>query len=191
MQQVRTTVVAIDTKGTLSMKNKIGFLIVGVLVILLSWNVIQKINNNTIIESKTENVHEATNFKLPTLDGKIVELKDTRGKITILNFWASWCSPCQMEAPHLQTFYENNKDMVEILAVNITSKDVRKDVEKFANEHQITFPVLLDETGDVSTMYGAFTIPTTIFLNEEGVIVQEFVGPMEEAFLTEVVESIE
>ncbi|MEK4627415.1 TlpA disulfide reductase family protein [Solibacillus sp. FSL R7-0682] len=173
------------------MKNKIGFLIVGVLVILLSWNVIQKINNNTIIESKTENVHEATNFKLPTLDGKIVELKDTRGKITILNFWASWCSPCQMEAPHLQTFYENNKDMVEILAVNITSKDVRKDVEKFANEHQITFPVLLDETGDVSTMYGAFTIPTTIFLNEEGVIVQEFVGPMEEAFLTEVVESIE
>ncbi|MER2038857.1 MAG: TlpA disulfide reductase family protein [Solibacillus sp.] len=173
------------------MKNKIGFLIVGVLVILLSWNVIQKINNNTIIESKTENVHEATNFKLPTLDGKIVELKDTRGKITILNFWASWCSPCQMEAPHLQTFYENNKDMVEILAVNITSKDVRKDVEKFVNEHQITFPVLLDETGDVSTMYGAFTIPTTIFLNEEGVIVQEFVGPMEEAFLTEVVESIE
>lgn len=173
------------------MKNKIGFLIVGVLVILLSWNVIQKINNNTIIESKTENVHEATNFKLPTLDEKIVELKDTRGKITILNFWASWCSPCQMEAPHLQTFYENNKDMVEILAVNITSKDVRKDVEKFVNEHQITFPVLLDETGDVSTMYGAFTIPTTIFLNEEGVIVQEFVGPMEEAFLTEVVESIE
>lgn len=173
------------------MKNKIGFLIVGVLVILLSWNVIQKINNNTIIESKTENVHETTNFKLPTLDGKIVELKDTRGKITILNFWASWCSPCQMEAPHLQTFYENNKDMVEILAVNITSKDVRKDMEKFVNEHQITFPVLLDETGDVSTMYGAFTIPTTIFLNEEGVIVQEFVGPMEEAFLTEVVESIE
>lgn len=173
------------------MKNKIGFLIVGVLVILLSWNVIQKINNNTIIESKTENVHETTNFKLPTLDGKIVELKDTRRKITILNFWASWCSPCQMEAPHLQTFYENNKDMVEILAVNITSKDVRKDMEKFVNEHQITFPVLLDETGDVSTMYGAFTIPTTIFLNEEGVIVQEFVGPMEEAFLTEVVESIE
>ena len=158
------------------MKNVVGILIVGVFVLLFSWNVIQKVgeieseneNESTeqLHETNSKSVRPATNFELPTLAGEMMELKDTRGKVTILNFWASWCGPCQIEAPHLQAFYEKHKEKVEILAVNITSKDVKKQVKTFVNEHQLTFPILLDQTGDVSMMYGAFTIPTTIFLND-------------------------
>jgi len=177
------------------MKKVLGLSIVLVLVGLFLWNVIS--DTEQVEERETasnasgeERQMVATDFELETLTGETMKLSDTRGKITILNFWASWCEPCKMEAPHLQAFYEENQDKVEIVAVNITDQDSVEKAIAFAEEYGFTFPVLFDKTGDVSMMYGAFTIPTTIFLNEEGEIVQQFAGPMEEEFLEEVVDSI-
>ena len=177
------------------MKRVLGLSIVLVLVGLFLWNVIS--DTEQVEERETasnasgeERQMVATDFELETLTGETMKLSDTRGKITILNFWASWCEPCKMEAPHLQAFYEENQDKVEIVAVNITDQDSVEKAIAFAEEYGFTFPVLFDKTGDVSMMYGAFTIPTTIFLNEEGEIVQQFAGPMEEEFLEEVVDSI-
>ena len=118
----------------------------------------------------------ATNFELPTIDGETMALTDSLGKITILNFWASWCGPCRDEAPFLQSFYENHKDEVDLLAINVTTKDKIANAQKFVDTYNLSFPVLLDETGDVSTMFGAFTIPTTVFLNANGEIVHEIAG---------------
>lgn len=142
-------------------------------------------------QSVDESRYAAENFKLPTLLGDEVELTDSRGKLTILNFWASWCGPCRDEAPHLQAFYEANKNDVQILGVNVTADDKLKNVEQFVNKYALTFPILLDKTGDISTKYGAFTIPTTVFLNKDGEIVHEIAGPLSEQYLDEIVETLQ
>lgn len=85
--------------------------------------------------------------------------------------------------PHLQSFYEKHQADVEILTVNVTSKDREAAVKKIIGKYGLTFPVLLDASGDISAMYGAFTIPTTIILNRNGEIEQEIIGPVEEELL--------
>lgn len=125
---------------------------------------------------------QATDFRLPTVDGNM-SLHDQHGKVVILNFWASWCAPCQQEMPHFQAFYEAHQEDVEILAVNYTKKDDREKAIQFARAYGLTFPILFDETGEVSTMYGAFTIPTTYILNRDGEVVHQFTGPLDEEML--------
>ena len=172
------------------MKRYIGLGIVFVLMGLVIW---QFVNEKDVKVSKENPESEgraivATDFTLPRLSGEDFTLSQTRGKMTIINFWASWCGPCKMEAPHLQEFYEEYSDRVEIVAVNITSKDKPRDAATFAKQYGFTFPVLLDESGEVSTMYGAFVIPTTIFLNEKGEIIHEYAGPMEKKFMVDLLE---
>ena len=108
----------------------------------------------------------------------------------IINFWASWCNPCNIEAPHLQAHYEKHQADVEIFGVNVTTKDKKSAVQTFVDRHRLTFPVLLDQSGDVSTMYGAFTIPTTIILNRNGEIEHEIAGPLEENHLEELIQPL-
>ncbi|MBD8032488.1 MULTISPECIES: peroxiredoxin family protein [Solibacillus] len=167
------------------MKKYIGLAIITLLIGILIWENSMSTNENL---SKATNedgsrVVKATDFTLQALDHQQHSLSNSQGKWTIVNFWASWCEPCKMEAPHLQRIYEEYNDQLEILAVNMTKKDTPKDVQEFVNRYGLTFPVLLDEQGDVSMTYGAFTIPTTIFIDEKGNIKHEFVGPMEESFI--------
>ena len=133
---------------------------------------------------------QATDFSLPTLTGEDRSLSLEKGKVVIINFWASWCNPCKLEAPHLQTFYEEHQEDLEILGVNLTNKDHEADVKTFVEKYDLTFPILLDKSGEVSTMYGAFTIPTTIILNRDGEIVQEIAGPLEEDYLEKLIKPL-
>ncbi|NMD70483.1 TlpA family protein disulfide reductase [Bacillus sp. DNRA2] len=114
-------------------------------------------------------------FELKTLAGDTVKLSDYKGKKVMLNFWATWCPPCKAEMPDMEKFYEGNKDRVEILAVNM---DTTNDVEGFAKEYGITFPILLDEKNEVNRDYGIVSIPTTFFIDEKGVIKQKINGSM-------------
>ncbi|MEK4129586.1 TlpA disulfide reductase family protein [Solibacillus sp. FSL W8-0474] len=169
------------------MKKYIGLVMITILIGILIWEN-SRASNEKIPSTITTNeegvrVVKATDFTLQALDQQQYSLSDSQGKWTIVNFWASWCEPCKMEAPHLQRLYEEYNDQLEILAVNMTTKDRQDDVQKFVNEYGLTFPVLLDEQGDVSMTYGAFTIPTTIFIDEKGNIIHEFAGPMEESFI--------
>lgn len=133
---------------------------------------------------------QATDFSLPTITGEKRSLSEEKGKVVILSFWASWCEPCNTEMPHLQSFYEKHQADVEILAVNVTNKDSEAAVKKFIDKYGLTFPVLLDASGDISAMYGAFTIPTTIILNRNGEIEQEIIGPMEEELLEKYIQPL-
>lgn len=110
---------------------------------------------------------KAPDFELKTLDGKTVKLSDYRGKKVILNFWATWCPPCNAEMPDIQKYYNEADDNVEILAVNI---DPQYDVKKFVRDANVTFPVLLDSKDEVNTLYKILTIPTTYFIDGEGII---------------------
>jgi peroxiredoxin len=132
----------------------------------------------------------APDFTLNTLDGKEIKLSDYKGKKVVLNLWASWCPPCKAEMPHMQTYYEKNKDKenVEILAVNLTTmeKDQSK-IKTFVDDYGLTFPIPLDESGDIGITFEGFSIPTTYMIDTEGVIQKRIVGPMNEEFLSDMV----
>lgn len=123
----------------------------------------------------------APDFELSKLDGTTVKLSDLKGKKVILNFWATWCDPCQQEMPDMEAFYKIHKDDVEILAVNYTVSERANGEEKvkqFAKEKGLTFPVLLDKDISVTTTYKVITIPTSYFVDTKGVIQDKFIGPM-------------
>ncbi|MBJ8028962.1 redoxin domain-containing protein [Bacillus cereus group sp. N21] len=123
----------------------------------------------------------APDFELSKLDGTKVKLSDFKGKKVILNFWATWCGPCQQEMPDMEAFYKKYKDDVEILAVNYTVSEGangEEKVKKFAEEKGITFPILLDKDITVTTTYKVITIPTSYFVDTKGVIQDKFIGPM-------------
>ncbi|WP_027963288.1 redoxin domain-containing protein [Halalkalibacillus halophilus] len=123
---------------------------------------------------------QAPNFKLSTLDGNEIELNELRGKKVFINFWATWCPPCRAEMPHMQDIHEEYGDEVEILAVNAIASETNEDnVQDFVNELDLTFPILMDETNEVNVTYQAISLPTTYFINTDGVVqIPRKVGPM-------------
>ncbi|MCC3374799.1 TlpA disulfide reductase family protein [Cohnella sp. REN36] len=120
----------------------------------------------------------APGFKMTGMDGKIYTLGQFRGKPVILNFWASWCGPCQDEAPSLKQLHERHKGDLQILAVNLTAADNESDARRFVKDHGFAFPVLLDEDGKISRRYRIRPIPTTFFIDGQGVIVDGVLGAL-------------
>lgn len=118
---------------------------------------------------------KAPDFELKTLTGESVKLSDLKGKKVMVNFWATWCPPCKKEMPEMEQFYQESGDQITILAVNI---DPQLDVQKFVDENNITFPILLDEDDAVNQAYQTLTIPTTYFIDSKGIIQHTFFGSM-------------
>jgi len=125
----------------------------------------------------------APDFTLPDMNGETVTLSDWRGRVVLLNFWASWCAPCRQEMPLLQATYETYRDAgVMVLAVNL--REERRRVAAFVEDLKLDFPVLLDEKADVGTLYRVRGAPTTYFIDRDGVIRQRYVGPLTSEVLT-------
>jgi peroxiredoxin len=138
----------------------------------------------------------APDFELATLTDGTVRLSDYRGKKVILNFWASWCPPCRVEMPYMENYYEENKDAenVEIIAVNMTKTERGGDdkierVEEFVKDNKLTFPILLDETGEVMKLYQIMAYPTTYIINPEGVITDVVIRELNEEILSELIKN--
>ena len=121
----------------------------------------------------------APDFELTKLDGTNVKLSDLKGKKVILNFWATWCGPCQQEMPDMEAFYKEHKENVEILAINYTPSE-KVGVEKVSNfaKEKGYFSYFIDKNIDVTTAYKVITIPTSYFIDTKGVIQDKFIGPM-------------
>ncbi|MBI2758925.1 MAG: TlpA family protein disulfide reductase [Chloroflexi bacterium] len=134
----------------------------------------------------------APDFTLDTLDGNKTTLSGLRGKIVVVNLWATWCLPCRQETPALEKAYEQYKDSgVVILGVDLTNQDLVSDVESFVQEFKLTYPILLDRDGSVSNLYQIKGIPTTFFINREGIIRTMVVGgPMSETFIRSKIEAL-
>ncbi len=136
--------------------------------------------------------NQAPDFTLTTLDGEELKLSDYRGKKVILNFWATWCPPCKAEMPHMQSFYEENHEEVEVIAVNLTNMDKGEEaINTFVEDYELTFAIPLDEAGDIGMQYQAFTIPTSYAINKDGIIQKKIIGPMDEAMMKSIVDGME
>jgi peroxiredoxin len=119
--------------------------------------------------------HTATDFSLPDLDGRQVRLSDYRGKMVLLNFWATWCKPCTTEMPAMQAAYDKLRDQgLVVLAVN-ELEDAAK-VRQHIDAYGHTFPVLMDRNNKVANMFGVFGLPVTVFIDQNGVVEEYIKG---------------
>jgi len=134
----------------------------------------------------------APDFTLDTLGGESATLSAYRGKVVIVNLWASWCGPCRAEMPAIQKVYAANRERgLEVLAVNSTFQDSQADAQEFAQNSGLTFPILLDRDGAVSKRYLLRALPSTFFIDRKGVIRSVvFGGPMTEALVQTKIEAL-
>ncbi len=134
----------------------------------------------------------APDFTLELIGGERVTLSELRGTAVVINLWASWCPPCRAEMPAIQDIYDRNKDRgLEVLAVNTTYQDRESDAAAFAQEFNLTFPIALDRTGEVARQYQLRALPSTFFVDREGVIRKVVIGgPMSETTLQTAIEQI-
>jgi len=124
----------------------------------------------------------APDFTLDTLSGDQITLSDYQGRPVLINLWASWCGPCRAEMPDMQEVYDEYKDQgFTVLAVNATNQDRVKDVQDFVDEYDLTFPILIDQSGEVSDLYNLRSLPTSYFITPEGTIHKVVIGgPMQQ-----------
>jgi len=125
-----------------------------------------------------------------TLDGDILALSDLRGDIVLVNVFASWCGPCRAETPHLvEVFDEVDNEGIEFVGLNLSeSSDA---VRIFKDEFDINFPLLLNEDGRLTEIYQPIGLPTSWFIDADGVVRYVFAGPMTKDMLTGILEDIE
>ena len=121
----------------------------------------------------------APDFLLEQFDGPDLRLSDLRGKPVVLNFWATWCAPCRKEMPQFVQAYDRYKDQgLVVLAVNL--QEGKGIVQPFASDFGIKFPIGIDRDGSVGDRYRLLGLPTTVFIDRDGVVRSLFTGPFQE-----------
>jgi len=189
-------------------KKILGVAVITILIVIAAINIFDQKNDTADSEENEYNVtgdtntegayiisddvglkegNKAPDFELETLSGETIKLSDLEGKKVILNFWATWCPPCREEMPEMQKFYDEYQDEVEIIAVNATATETKEqDVYDYMDEFSYTYPILLDQSGDVTEEYEVLTMPTSYFIGTDGKLQQPVhMGPMNYKFMEE------
>ena len=136
-------------------------------------------------EDESPQKAKAPDFVVYDADGGEVRLSDFAGKPVILNFWASWCGPCQMEMPDFQKKYQELGSDIQFLMINITdgSRETVETASKFIAEKGYLFPVFYDKQSSASSAYSAYSLPTTFFIDAEGYAIAQAIGAIDEETL--------
>ncbi len=146
---------------------------VGVLAVALAAALIRSQSSGP----KAQDSQPAPDFHLADLGGRTVALSDYRGKVVLLNFWATWCDSCKAEMPALNDLYKRRKTDFELLAASV-DQGGRKDVMAFAARYEPEFPVIL---ADMATQdaYGVRDLPTSFLIAPDGRISRRYIGPID------------
>ncbi|KOR86778.1 thiol-disulfide oxidoreductase [Bacillus sp. FJAT-22058] len=132
---------------------------------------------------------EAPNFVLTDMEGKEHKLSDYKGKGVFLNFWGTYCKPCEYEMPYMENQYKNFKDQgVEILAVNVGESDYA--VNNFITKHELTFPVMIDKGREVENAYRVDILPVSFLVDKEGKVIDIITGALTEESIQKHMERI-
>lgn len=124
---------------------------------------------------------EAPDFTVVDADGTEVKLSDYVGKPIVLNFWASWCSPCKSEMPEFNAAWEELDGEVQFLMVNMTdgARETVESAREYVEGEGFTFPVLFDTKSEAAIAYSAYSLPTTYFIDAEGYVTARAVGAID------------
>ncbi|MCF6267770.1 MAG: TlpA family protein disulfide reductase [Desulfuromusa sp.] len=118
----------------------------------------------------------APDFTLTNMQGEKVSLSQLRGKVVILNFWATWCPPCREEMPSMEQLYRDFKEKgLILLAINV-EENGEQAVTKFLQRTPYSFPILLDKDGIAQNAYGVFRFPESFIIDRNGVVVEKIIG---------------
>ena len=164
-------------------------LITGASWIILS---VDKTGRPTSSNAAPQAGFSAPDFTLKTPDGETYTLSELHGTPVLVNLWATWCPPCRAEMPTIEKIYHEYKSQgLVVLAIDMTYQDDPLAVLPFTKEYRLTFPILLEETGEMASAYQLRSLPSSYFINRRGII-QEVVigGPMSEALLRTRIEQI-
>lgn len=123
----------------------------------------------------------ARDYAATTLEGETVSLASLRGDVVLLNLWATWCGPCRMETPYLQSVYEEHKDQgFRIVGISMDTGDAADDVAMFVDEYEVTYTILHDPTMQGMELYQVLGLPATFLIDREGVLRWMRYGPIPE-----------
>ena len=129
-----------------------------------------------LVRAPEQGQQVAPDFVLPDMQGQVVRLSQLRGKVVLLNVWATWCPPCRKEMPTMETLYQNMQDTDFVMLAVSQDVDGKNAVEPYLQERGLTFSVLLDVNGEVGRKYGATGYPETYIIDRQGNIVHHHIG---------------
>lgn len=158
------------------MRKNTFFILFALLALIIIGSIIFKKTKIASIEAQIG--HTAPQFELKDLNGKVWSLNNLKGKIVILNFWASWCDECKEEKKAIQNFLNKNTQIDDVVFVTILFKDDPKKVREMVNRLGYTFPVLVDD-GTVSRVYGIKGVPETFLIDKNGILRRKIIGPIQ------------
>lgn len=144
------------------------------------------LDRNAEVHPETEAAqmgYRAPDFALSDFQGREIRLSEFRGTPVLLNFWATWCPPCRKEMPELQAFHEQYGDRIAVLGINWEQSP--SDARSFLDKHGITYPNLLDRQGKVFVEYGLTGLPTSFWIDAQGVIRGFWQGTMDVATMVD------
>ncbi|MBM7838259.1 peroxiredoxin [Alkalihalobacillus xiaoxiensis] len=130
----------------------------------------------------------AVNFTLQELNDERFELAQQEGKGVLINFWGTFCEPCEREMPHIENTYQEYEDKVETIAINVNEAPLT--VDSFVRRHQLSFPIAIDQRQEVTRAYGIGPLPATVLVDEHGQVQRYHQGELTEDMVREFYESI-
>lgn len=133
----------------------------------------------------------APDFTLQTFDGQAVTLRDFTaggGTPVVLNFWATWCPPCRVEMPYFENVGRLYEGEVAVLGLN--QAESAATIARYARDHGLTYPLLVDSDMKVNNLYGVLNLPTTIFIDKNGVVSEVLIGTISQAVLEDRIEGL-
>jgi peroxiredoxin len=139
-------------------------------------------DNATDLAPAPEVGYPAPDFTLTDLDGNLVRLSDFRGKVVFLNFWAIGCPPCRAEMPEMEELYQEYKDK-DVVIIGVNLGEFRSSVQSFVEENGYSWTFVIDSTGQVTWDYLITAIPTSFFIDEDGIIRASQVSAMSKALM--------
>ena len=121
-------------------------------------------------------IREAPSFQVTTFDGGTLSYEQLRGQPLVVNFWASWCVPCETEAPALRAAAERYAGQVMFLGIDV--QDSEEDARRFLERHRLPYPNGRDRSGEVSIAFGMTGVPETYFIDPHGQVLYKWNGPL-------------
>lgn len=156
--------------------------------IAVSYTLYANFNKDKI--QKVDVGSKAPDFVLIDLNGQKHKLSEYKGKGVFLNFWGTWCKPCEREMPFINNQYSHFKDKgIQVLAVNVGESDLA--VTKFVERYQLQFPIMIDKDSQVQTAYGVNPLPVTFLIDPEGEVVKIHTGTLTESMVNDFMKKIQ